>query len=72
MQRVKEEKNCEEGGDTGASSGGVPTLNKKTLDYTVKDGVIVVAFEAKLDEISDCFWWLLRPELDVEWPVGRV
>lgn len=60
------------GKGTGAGAGGVAALNKKALDDTMEDGVVVVAFEAKLDEVADCFWGLFGPELDVQWAIRCV
>jgi len=50
---------------TCASASRVAALNKKALNNTVKDGFIVVTFEAELDEVSNSFRCFFRPELDV-------
>lgn len=55
---------------TFAGAGGVAALNKKAFDNTVKHGVVVVSFEAELDEVPDGLGGLFGPELDVERPMG--
>lgn len=59
-------------GGTSAGAGGVTTLDEEVLDDTVEDGVVVIAFKAKLNEVSDGFRSLLWPELNVERTARRV
>jgi hypothetical protein len=40
-------------------------LKKKAFDDAVEDGVVIVAFEAELDEVANCFWSFFGPELYV-------
>lgn len=51
---------------TCAGSGGVAALNEETLNDAVKDGFIVVAFKAELDEVPYGLGSLFGPELDVQ------
>ena len=37
---------------TSARAGGVSSLSNKVLQYPVKDGSVIVTFQAQLDEIS--------------------
>jgi len=46
---------------TGAGAGGITALNEEAFDDTMKDGVIVVTFEAKLNEVSNGFGSFFRP-----------
>lgn len=55
---------------TCACAGGVAALNKKAFNNAVEYGVVVVAFEAELNEVPDGLWGLFGPELHVERPMG--
>lgn len=46
---------------TGARAGGVATLNEEIFDDTVEDGVVVVTFEAELNEVPNGFGSFFRP-----------
>lgn len=59
-------------GSTGATAGWITALYEEALDNTVKDGIVVIAFQAQLDEVPDGLWGLFRPEFDVQWPVRGV
>lgn len=67
-------------GGTETSAGGIATLHNKILDDAVEDGVVVVALQAQLHEITAGLGRFLRPQLDVDvacrglkedLPVGR-
>jgi hypothetical protein len=61
-----------EGVRTVASTGGIASLNEEALDDAVEDGVVVVAFEAELDEVADGLRGLFGPQLDVQRPVRGI
>jgi hypothetical protein len=48
-----------------ACAGGVSTLDEEIFDDAMEDGVVVVAFETELDEVSDCFGSFFGPEFYV-------
>lgn len=43
---------------------GVAALDHKPFDDTMKSGSVIKSFAGELDEIFDCFWSNLRPELE--------
>lgn len=47
-------------------------MDEEVLDDAVEDGVVVVAFEAELNEVPHGLGRFFRPELDVERAVRRV
>lgn len=63
----KEERNI-----TGASAGGIAALDEESFDDAMEDGVIVITFEAELNEIPGGLGRLFGPELHVEGAVSRV
>lgn len=47
-------------------SSGISALHDEVLDEPVENGVVVVAFEAQLDEVAACYRALFAPQLDVD------
>ena len=53
-------------GSTGAGAGGVAALDEEVLDDAVEDGVVVIVFEAELNEVPRGLRSLFRPQLNVQ------
>ena len=47
-------------------------MHHELLDHSVEDCLVVVAFEAELDEVAARPWRLLSPEVDLNFAVVRL
>lgn len=56
---------------TFSSSSGIASLNEKRLNHSMKNRVVVEAFEAQLHEVPYGLRRLLRPQLDVDGALRR-